>query len=148
MQAIREEDDKTGRSPARLGGTTMVVTGTLCTVSKGRAEVVSAYAPPINSLCIRILRGAVWYYNMKYTSDNTFVPRVPQADEGTGPGAVKQAYAMCQGCFERGWHREETEVSAVAFGMDPSTPANYVQACGLLPAESAGVGTAWRTDRP
>lgn len=113
-----------------------VVEGTICKVHKelppaGKAwsheytQLVAAWAPPLNALCLRNYPRGMFKDAVGYTPDHTFSPREPQADDGTGPSPVKQAYARCQGCFDRGWHREETDVSAIAFGMDPSTLPEY-----------------------
>lgn len=102
-----------------------IVEGTICTIRKDRTQVVAAYSPPLNALCLPHYMSRIYADAVNYTPDHTFSRREPQEGDGTGRGPVKQAYAMCQGCFDRGWHREETDVSAIAFGLDPSTLGEY-----------------------
>lgn len=104
---------------------TEVVNGTICKVHKNRSEVAAAWAPPLNALCLPNYGRWLWTGVEEYVPDHTFTPREPQPDDGTGSSPVKKAYAMCQGCFDRGWHREETDVSALAFGLDPSILPEY-----------------------
>lgn len=108
----------------RPAGST-IVNGTLCTIRRDRSEVVAAWAPPLNAQCLPNYQQGVWQNARDFVPDHSFVRREPRPDDGTGPSPIKKAYAMCQGCFDRGWHREETDVSALAFGLDPTTLPEY-----------------------
>lgn len=115
---------------------TSIVTGTVCKVRKGHTEVVAAWAPPLNALCLPRYPDSIFRNTLDYIPDHTFQRREPQPGDGTGPGAVNQAYAMCKGCFARGWHREETDVSALAFGLGTIHPAGVPSTTRrVLPAE-------------
>lgn len=102
-----------------------IVGGTMCTIRKDRSQLLAAWAPPLNALCLPNYMRDSWADARDSVPDHTFVRREPQENDGTGLGPIKQAYAMCQGCFDRGWHREGTDVSAVAFGLDPATLPEY-----------------------
>lgn len=102
---------------------TEFLSGTSCTVSTDRKCFTAVLAPPMNARAIKHFGfcGGSADTPEPYVSDHHYVRRDPSPDDRPA-GPIKSVYATCQGCFERGWHLPETDVSCFAFGVEPPPP--------------------------
>lgn len=104
-------------------------------------EILVVSAPEFNALEIkyRTLPGRVM--DKGYVADHKFQRREPEPGDG-GEDIIRQALARCQGCWEKGHHKPEVDISCKAFGVPvPERPSD-------VPQESVENTRVWLNGAP
>lgn len=90
-------------------------------------EILVVSSPEFNALEIKYRTLPGFVIDEGYVADHTFQRREPDPGDG-GHDIIRQALARCQGCWEKGYHRPQVDISCKAFGVPvPGYPNNVSQ---------------------